>query len=175
MEEREHPAWLSEVVFRQAVESDLPALEWNGQFQHFRQIYQDIYRLSLRGEATIWVAELPEVELIGQLFVQLKSARFELADGKSSAYIFGFRVKPEYRSFGVGSRMMEWVEEDLLSKGYKRVNLNVNHDNIRARNLYERLGYRVIGEEPGNWSYIDDKGKLQDVNEPAWRMGKKLT
>jgi len=33
----------------------------------------------------------------------------------------------------------------------------------------------VIGEEPGLWSYIDDKGKLQDVNEPAWRMGKKLT
>lgn len=175
MTDQDHPGWLSKVIFRKAFESDLPALEWNGQYRHFRQIYQDIYMLSMRGEAMIWVAELTDIDLIGQMLVQLKSARSELADGKTCAYIFGFRIKPDYRNYGIGSQMMTRVEEDLKLKGYERILLNVNHDNEKARCLYERLGYRVIGEEPGIWSYIDDKGKRRDVNEPAWRMEKKLT
>ncbi len=131
--------------------------------------------LTERGEAAIWVAELPGKELIGQVLVQLKSSRFELADGKTRAYIFGFRIKPEYRGLGIGSKMMQRIEIDLIEKGYEWAILNVNHDNGQARILYERLGYQVVGEEPGSWSYIDDKGKRCDVDEPAWRMEKKLT
>ncbi len=121
------------------------------------------------------VAELPEKQLIGQALVQLKSARFELADGKSRTYIFGFRIKPDYRNCGIGSKMMEWMEADLVDKGYRWSVLNVNQNNQAARNLYERLGYKVVAAEPGNWSYIDDKGDRCEVNEPAWRMEKKLT
>lgn len=168
-------SWIEKVIFRQAGEDDLPSLEWNGQYKHFRKIYQDVFYLSQRGEASIWVAELPGIELIGQALVQLKSARFELADGETRAYIFGFRIKPSYRDNGIGSKMMEKVEEDLIDQGYEWVVLNVNHNNPQARNLYERLGYQVVAEEPGNWSYIDDNGKRCDVNEPAWRMEKKLT
>lgn len=168
-------SWIENVIFRMAGEDDLPSLEWNGQYTHFRHIYQDVYYLYQRGEAAIWVAELPEKQLIGQALVQLKSARFELADGKSRAYIFGFRIKPNYRNCGIGSKMMERMEADLVDKGYRWAILNVNQNNQAARNLYERLGYKVVAIEPGNWSYIDDKGERRDVNEPAWRMEKKLT
>jgi len=175
MEKQVDSAWVANVIYRQAGEDDLPALEWNGQYRHFRQIYQDIYFLSQREEAVIWVAELPEKELIGQALVQLKSARFDLADGLSRAYIFGFRIKPDYRNYGIGSKMMERLEANLINRDYKWAILNVNQDNRSARYLYERLGYQVVAEEPGNWSYIDDQGKRCDVNEPAWRMEKKLT
>ena len=32
---------LSRLVIRQAIESDLPAMEWDGEFTHFRNLYAD--------------------------------------------------------------------------------------------------------------------------------------
>jgi ribosomal protein S18 acetylase RimI-like enzyme len=165
---------ISSVRIRTAAEEDLPALEWNGEYAHFRRLYQDIFRSSKRGEAVLWVAELEDQEIIGQLFVQLNSARPELADGIRRAYIYGFRVQAAYQGRGVGTRMMQAAEGDLLQRGYQLVTLNVNRDNPGARRLYERLGYRVVAAEEGRWSYVDDRGQRREVHEPAWRMEKKL-
>jgi hypothetical protein len=54
------------------------------------------------------------------------------------------------------------------------VTLNVGLNNLDARRFYDRLDYIVVDSEPGNWSYIDEKGKRRDVHEPAWRMIKDL-
>jgi ribosomal protein S18 acetylase RimI-like enzyme len=165
---------LAQVKFRQAFRSDLLALEWDGEFAHFRRLYAEAYRYAELGQAIIWVAELIEAGLIGQLFVHLKSDRRELADGRTRAYIYGFRIRPAYQSKGIGTRLLQVTENDLIQRGFTYVNLNVGQDNFRARQLYERLGYRVIGTDPGSWSYYDQHGRRQNVNEPAWRMQKEL-
>jgi ribosomal protein S18 acetylase RimI-like enzyme len=165
---------LARINFRHAQRSDLLSLEWEGEFSHFRRLYLEAYRSSELDQAVIWIAELNEVGLVGQLFVHLRSDRRELADGETSAYIYGFRIRPAYQSKGIGTRLLEIAEEDLFLRGYRIVNLNVGQDNHRAKQLYERLGYRVIGTDPGRWSYYDQHGKRQDVNEPAWRMQKEL-
>ena len=165
---------LSQLVIRQAVEADLPALEWDGEYTHFRRLYADVYNGVIHHNALMWIAELPGTGLVGQLFISLISSRFELADGQTRAYVYGFRVKPDYRSQGVGTAMMEIIEEDLHRRGFSRVTLNVSKENTSARRLYERLGYRVVGNEAGRWSYIDDQGRRQEVHEPAWRMEKLL-
>lgn len=166
--------WLARVVIRHLVKTDLPALEWEGEYRHFRRLYTDIYQGYSQGRAVMWVAELPGSGLIGQLFVQLDSSRTELADGIARAYIYGFRIKPAYRGFGLGTSMMQIVEGDLLRRNFWWVCLNVNRKNKSAMKLYEKLGYRVVAAEPGRWTYIDDQGKRQEVCEPAWRMEKQL-
>ena len=70
--------------------------------------------------------------------------------------------------------MMNTIEADLKERGFKQATLNVGLDNLDARRFYNRLGYLIVGSEPGFWSYIDDKGKRRDVHEPAWRMVKDL-
>ncbi len=167
-------SFLSSVTIRYATRADLLALEWNGEYSHFRRLYRGIYQSSLEGKAVLWVAELKGVGIIGQLFVQLISVRQDLADGIQRAYIYGFRIMPAYRGHGLGTRMLRVAEEDLLKRGYRWVVLNVGRENVEARQLYERLGYRVVAAEPGRWSYLDDKGMLREVNEPAWRMEKEL-
>ncbi len=67
---------------------------------------------------------------------------------------------------------MEVAEKDLRDRYYQWTTLNVARTNERARNLYECLGYKVVAPEPGRWSYLDDKGIRQYVEEPAWRMEK---
>jgi len=165
---------LWKVVIRQANKSDLPGLEWDGEYLHYRRLYQDIYQSTLGGKALMWVAELPEAAIIGQLFVQLQSLRSELADGNERAYIYGFRIKPSYRRQGLGKRMMFAVEADLRQRHFCCVTLNVSRENPQARRLYESIGYRVVGVDPGRWTYLDHLGNRQEVDEPAWRMEKEI-
>jgi len=165
---------MNPVFIRQADKDDLLNLEWNGEYSHFRRLYADTYMMVEQGSALIWIAEVNGSGLIGQCFVSLKRNRPELADGIVRAYIYGFRVKPEYRNEGIGSRIMQTIENDLKKRGFQQVALNVGQDNHDARRFYERLGYLMVGADPGFWSYIDDKGKRIDIHEPAWRMVKYL-
>ena len=166
--------WLAEVQCRYLVRDDLPALEWDGEYTHFRRLYREVYQSFSHGKAVMWVATLPVEGLIGQLFVQLHSTRLELADGKTRAYLYGFRVKSLYRGVGVGSNMLEQAEKDLLQRGFSLLSLNVGRNNPDARRFYEQHGYCAVGNEAGRWSYLDDQGQRREVIEPAWRMEKTL-
>jgi ribosomal protein S18 acetylase RimI-like enzyme len=165
---------MNPVFIRQASRSDLIDLEWEGEYAHFRRLYADTFSMVEQGKAVIWIAELDGQGLIGQCFVSLKGNRPELADGETRAYVYGFRVRPEYRNQGVGTKLMQALESDLCRRGFQQVTLNVGKDNLDARRFYGRLGYFVVGSDPGRWSYIDDKGKRRDMHEPAWRMIKDL-
>ena len=162
------------VSIRQATRDDLVALEWNGEYTHFRRLYAEAYMMVEQGNGIIWIAEADGDGLLGQCFVSLKGNRPELADGVNRAYVYGFRVRPQFRSQGIGTRLMHVIEEDLWKRGFRQVTLNVGKDNHQARCFYARLGYSVVGSDPGRWSYIDDKGKRRDMHEPAWRMIKNL-
>ena len=163
------------VIIRQVKKDDLIDLEWGGEYTHFRRLYADTFSMVEQGKAIIWIAESDGAGLIGQCFVSLRGNRPELADGLIRAYVYGFRVRPEYRNQGIGARIMCTLEEDLWKRGFRQVTLNVGKDNPDARRFYDRLDYDIIGDDPGRWSYIDDKGKRRDMHEPAWRMMKNLS
>ena len=162
------------LIVRQLEFTDLPALEWEGQYSHFRLVYANAYRRGVNGLSVNWVAELIGKGIIGQTFVQLICDRPELADGKNRGYLYSFRVREEYRSQGVGAMILKTVEQDLLNRHYRAITLNVAKDNLRAQKFYLSHGFRIITHEPGRWSYQDQYGKWIDVEEPAWRMEKML-
>jgi ribosomal protein S18 acetylase RimI-like enzyme len=166
--------WLSEVEIRIGREEDLPALEWQGELIQFRKLYRQVYQNACDGRASIWVAELEQAGIIGQVFVQFSSSRKELADGEIRAYIYGFRVRPAYRGSGVGTQLLKQVEQDLQKRRFRWVTLNVSRQNLAAQRFYKRNGYQIVAAEAGRWSYVDHMGKRRDVDEPAWRMQKKL-
>ena len=166
--------WLSQVVLRQADEPDLEALEWRGELIHFRRLFWQVYQYACEGRACIWVAELPSVGIIGQVFVQFNGSRKELADGFSRAYLYGFRVQQAYRNGGVGSRLLQQVHLDLQDRHFRWITLNVARKNLAAQRFYRRYGYQIIAPDAGRWSYTDHRGMRCEVNEPAWRMQKTL-
>lgn len=169
-----YPAWLSQVEIRTITQADLPALEWGGEYKHFRRIFAEIYQSACQGKAVMWAADLSGEGLIGQLFIQLNSGRKELADGVLRAYLYGFRIRPPYRGAGVGTRMLAAAEADVAQRKFIFLTLNVGCHNMAARRFYEQHGYRVVADEPGCWSYLDDQGMRREVHEPAWRMEKSL-
>ena len=159
---------------RQLKKSDLPALEWEGEYVHYRRLYKEIYKSARKGNSILWVIELSDTGLIGQLFVQLTSARRELADGKMRAYFYSFRIKEFFRDCGFGTKLLDHAEEDLKKKNFNYVTLNVSKNNIKVLRFYSNRGYKIIANEPGRWSYIDHLGTRQEVNQPSWRLEKMI-
>ena len=170
----EHLTTTADLVIRQVEKADLPALEWDGVYLKYRLMYANLYRNTQSGKTLMWIVQIPQGEIIGQVFVMLKSHEPGAADGRHRAYVFAFRVKPAWRNRGIGTRLMDYVEKDLRRRGYKFVTLNVAKQNPGARRLYKRLGYKVISSQPGLWSFMDHTGQRHKVEEPAWRMIKRL-
>jgi ribosomal protein S18 acetylase RimI-like enzyme len=56
----------------------------------------------------------------------------------------GLFVAPHARGQGVGTRLLEAIAEEARARGYREVRLDVVEENLRARALYERLGYRPV-------------------------------
>ncbi|MEK6256027.1 MAG: GNAT family N-acetyltransferase [Chloroflexota bacterium] len=167
--------WLNNLEIRHLTSDDLVALEWDGEYTHFRRVYNQVYNRMRNGLALMWGADLQQVGLIGQAFVQFnRSSSPSIPNKSESAYIHSFRVKSSYRRMGIGSAIMDNIEGDLILRGYQSVSLNVSISNFSARSFYSHRGYSILESDPGEWSYYDDKGILRHMHEPGWRMSKDL-
>jgi ribosomal protein S18 acetylase RimI-like enzyme len=151
---------------RKATELDLPALEWEGEYIHFRHVYREAMKEVKKGRRMILVAET-EGQLIGQIFINLHSTWLNSIIGLRTGYLHSFRVKPEYRNRGVGRRLIQTAERALIKQGYHRVVISVAKSNKGALRLYQNLGYRIFRDDPGRWSFLDHNHQVQHISEPA--------
>lgn len=53
-------------------------------------------------------------------------------------------ILPAYRSRGLGREFFAACESYAAEHGYARIRLEVEEENVRARSLYERLGYQYL-------------------------------
>ncbi|GAA4725500.1 GNAT family N-acetyltransferase [Brevibacillus fulvus] len=58
-------------------------------------------------------------------------------------YIDALCVDRNVRGQGIGSQLIRAVEEKARQRGFETIALNVEHGNIRAYQLYQKLGYRT--------------------------------
>jgi ribosomal protein S18 acetylase RimI-like enzyme len=65
--------------------------------------------------------------------------------GAFVGYIQTICIHPDRRGQGLGSRLVQFAEERILEQS-PNVFMCVSSFNHDARRLYERLGYRVVGE-----------------------------
>ena len=163
----------SRTVIRRVVISDLPKLEWFGQFRRYRNIFQQTFEEHLSGRRLMLVADLDSFP-IGQIVVQFSSARTQFADGRTRGYLYALRVLQPFRHRGVGTRLIRWAEQALIERQYLWSTIAVAKDNHGARRLYERLDYRVFADDPGRWRYTDPDGEVHFVVEPSWVLAKRL-
>lgn len=170
------PSWLTEISIRQVTKEDLPALEWEGAYLHFRRVYLRAFQRAQLGNALLWVVEQQSGVLLAQLFIQLRSEfEFSVADGRQRAFMHSFRVRPGLRGCGLGSCLLKHVELDLVERGFRWSFLHVASDNPGAIRFYECHGYRQVSPVSGNWTYEDHLGIERHIHEPGWRMAKELS
>lgn len=55
--------------------------------------------------------------------------------------IHDFIVRPSFRKQRVGEFLLNGIENYAKGKGYCKINLEVRNDNLKAQNLYKKVGY----------------------------------
>ena len=71
-------------------------------------------------------------------------------------------ILPEFRGYGIGTKLMKKLFVELRTKGYSRTSLSVQKENPALR-LFKRLGYRITEEGldyVGNEAFIMIKDLL---------------
>lgn len=82
------------------------------------------------------------------------AARFGASDmkwddetGEGEFYYDSVAVDPAYRGYGIGSALFDAMDRRAAQLGHDVVGLLVDLDNPSAEKLYERLGFRTVGEK----------------------------
>ncbi|GAA7403664.1 GNAT family N-acetyltransferase [Helicobacter pylori] len=66
---------------------------------------------------------------------------------QTEAELCKFHMDSAYQSQGLGQKLYESVERYAFIKGYTKISLHVSKSQIKACNLYQKLGFRRIKEE----------------------------
>ncbi|MDB4963305.1 MAG: acetyltransferase [Myxococcales bacterium] len=124
------------MLIRHCRRDDLDALEWDGAFTHDRDIIRDTFAHAATGTMIMLVAE-EDGSIVGQLWIDL--ARYPKV-----AYVWAVRVRPVHRTHGLATHLLAEAERIGASHACAYAELDVDADNVRAVELYARLGYREV-------------------------------
>ena len=61
------------------------------------------------------------------------------------AYLGGLAIHPDYTGKGFGVKMMQEIIELANQQGFKRIELSVATENLRAIKLYKKVGFKEEG------------------------------
>jgi ribosomal protein S18 acetylase RimI-like enzyme len=98
--------------------------------------YQSCLKLLQDPSREVYVA-LREGQVVGFIIL--------LMHGILQGYVQTVGVMPEWRSRGIGSRLVKFAE-DRIFRETPNVFMCVSSFNSRAQAFYKRLGYEVVGE-----------------------------
>src|SRR5206468_3721578 len=142
---------------RPAVERDMPALAtWSGQVE-------DVFRPALEAsDRVVLVALVRGGFPIGHALVDLRGIISHLL------------VLAGFRDQGLGTALVDEAERLIREAAVGHAALEVEKVNEAAIRLYERLGYRTIGETSVQWNDLMPDGTVKPVDHPSWVMRKEL-
>ena len=62
-------------------------------------------------------------------------------------------VHADKRAQGIGTQLLQALIGSAATSGHRMLSLSVSSDNP-ARRLYERLGFKIVGETGGSWTML---------------------
>jgi ribosomal protein S18 acetylase RimI-like enzyme len=131
------------IAIRDLVVSDLDGMGWSGSPSHLSSVRAELGRVAsgaVEYLAACTASDLP----VGKLGI-------DYALAADAGTIYQAAVHPALQSCGIGTLLVGAAERRILARGRSWSELAVEHDNPRARALYERLGYRAYGDKREEW------------------------
>jgi GNAT superfamily N-acetyltransferase len=151
---------------RIGIEEDIPKLEWNGEFSEHREIIAQAFVAQAKGTGLVLVAATAGFP-IAQLW-----ARF--AERDRPPRLWAFRVMPSCQGLGIGAALSRFAEDELARRGFAGCEIGVDRDNLRARLLYQKWGYRLSHAQIEDYTYVTPSGEMRTGRADQWIMFKAL-
>lgn len=77
------------------------------------------------------------------------------------AYLGGLAIHPNFAGKGFGRKMMQEIIDLANQQGYKRIELSVATENVRAIGLYKKVGFEAEGVMR-KYTYLRQEGRFLD-------------
>ena len=133
-----HPGDMGWVV-RSHAELYTREYSWNEQFEALvAEIVAKFIREFDPKRERCWIAE-KDAENVGSVFLVEKS--------RTVAQLRLLLVEPKARGLGIGARLVEECARFARHAGYRKITLWTHSILHPARHIYEKAGYRLVGEE----------------------------
>jgi ribosomal protein S18 acetylase RimI-like enzyme len=129
---------------------DLRRIAWSGSQSHLRSVEEALGRAAA-GDVDYLAVRAPSGEPIS-----IGGVSYTAHEGGGT--LWQLVTKDSLRGLGLGTRLIAQAEARIKERGFDRALIGVEDDNPRARQLYERLGYRVTGHEDETWKLDDGHG-----------------
>jgi ribosomal-protein-alanine N-acetyltransferase len=84
---------------------------------------------------------LTRVAVLGDKVIGYICANYIMDEG----HIMNLAVHHNFRRRGIGTKLVEEILDELKENDCRYIYLEVRFSNLRARNFYERFGFRVAG------------------------------
>lgn len=154
------------LTIRDLTAEDLPLCPWLASAPYRASVTKGL-ELARRGEADYLAVCPPSrrpVALGGVDYSQTLGA----------GHLQHLEVHAALRSCGIGTLLIQAAEQRIRGRGLHRAELKVEENNLRARALYERLGYIAYGREPASWEAQAPDGSLSRYETVCMLMRKEL-
>lgn len=87
----------------------------------------------------------PVLDILKSSYNQVINPQDETQAGE--IYIDTIAVSPDFQGKGIGSKILDYLIEEIAIKQNNVLGLLVDFDNSNAKKLYERKGFKVVGEK----------------------------
>jgi len=151
----------SSAVIRPAGPRDLAALlEIEASCFESDRLSERSFRRLLSGESAGTLVECTQRHVRGYALVLYRR-------GSRTARLYSFAVRRECRGQGIAKRLMTEMLRLAAARGCTRMRLELRRDNVAARRLYERAGFRLFAEAPRFYEDRMDALRLERPLQPG--------
>ena len=153
-------------------ESDLPAMEWGGEFACYRRVFREILRAQERGISKAFLAFTESGEVVGQVFLTRKFPNPDYSPNDPYLFLTSFRVKPAFQGRGLGGRLLRRCVVSAWEEKIPALLLNCSLSNKSAYRFYLHHGFQLVREMVCRWSFVDQYGEVHNECEAAYLLRK---
>ena len=114
------------------VTADLPHIAWSGTPSHLRNVEGQLERVA-HGEVEYLAVRSPSG-------VPVAKGGVDYRQHEGAGTMFQLATLPSLQGLGVATHLIGVAEDRIRERGLIVAMLGVEHDNDRARSLYQRLG-----------------------------------
>jgi GNAT superfamily N-acetyltransferase len=136
-----------------------PEFGWNMEFEAtIAEILANFMLKFNPADEASWIAKRDR-EIMGSLFLIRQNA--------TTAKLRVLYVEPAARCMGLATRLLETSFQFAREKGYQTVSLFTTNSNVAARRIYQKLGMKLVSEEPEFFAGQHQIGEIWEIALPS--------
>ena len=123
-------------------------IEANGEIAAMAQVFthDQMRREQLR--TMLFLLRYLKLSFVTHIIYLYRSSEILVQIAEGDSYLAHIAAYPRFRSLGLGTKLLEVIEEEARAAGNKQMVLDVETYNTEAIKLYERLGYTIEQKSP---------------------------